>query len=420
MRNILLIARREYLEQVRGKAFRISTVLVPLSFVVILGILFLMNKQALGGKHLVIASNDAQLAADVLKQYDGGKDAGKNGPPDRMELLAPATDSDRAALVERVRNKQIDGFLWIDHEPGQEPTAVYDSLSSSELMLGDKLESALNRAILRERLNEHGIDAATANAVLKRINLDTRQISKDGREVQSNTFSSFFKGYFMAILLLMTTMLYGLNVARSIIQEKTSRIFEVMLSIAKPSDMLAGKLIGTGLVGLTQLAIWLTASMALAGSAFAAPLLTGKLSLHFSVLEVVLFALYFVLGYLFNAVLFAGLAASCETEQELQLYTPLAAVPAWVGFGMISVVTNNPNSALSVAGSLFPATSPIIMMLRMGGQMPPLWQIAASIALLGLSIWALLWFSARLYRVGILMYGKRATLPEMLRWLRYN
>jgi ABC-2 type transport system permease protein len=405
---------------VRGKAFRISTVLVPLAFVVIFGILFVMNKQALGGKHLVIASNDAQLAADVLKQYDGGKDVGANGPPDRMDLLAPATDSDRAALVERVHNKQIDGFLWIYHEPGQEPTAVYDSLSSSELMLGEKLESALNRAILRERLQERGIDAATANAVLKRINLDTHQISKDGREVQSNAFSSYFKGYLMAILLMMTTMIYGLNVARSIIQEKTSRIFEVMLSIAKPSDMLAGKLIGTGLVGLTQLAIWLTAGVVLGGSAFAAPLLTGKLALHFSILEAVLFALYFVLGYLLYAVLFAGLAASCETEQELQLYTPLAAVPAWVGFGMISVVTNNPNSALSVAGSLFPATSPIIMMLRLGGQTPPLWQIAASIVLLALSIWALLWFSARLYRVGILMYGKRATLPEMLRWLRYN
>jgi ABC-2 type transport system permease protein len=266
----------------------------------------------------------------------------------------------------------------------------------------------------------NGIDAAKADDLLKHIALDTRQIGKDGKESNNNAISSFFKGYLMGVLLLMTTLIYGLNVARSIIQEKTSRIFEVMLAIAKPSDMLAGKLIGTGLVGLTQLAIWIVVGSAIAGSAFAAPVLAGKLSLHLSVVEAVLFVLYFVLGYLFNSALFAGLAASCETEQELQMYTPLAAIPAWIGFGMITVVTNNPNSAWSVAASLFPATSPIVMMLRLGGQMPPLWQIGSSILLLALSVWGLLWFSSRLYRVGVLMYGKRATLPELLRWLRYS
>jgi ABC-2 type transport system permease protein len=134
----------------------------------------------------------------------------------------------------------------------------------------------------------------------------------------------------------------------------------------------------------------------------------------------VLFPLYFVLGYLLNASLFAGLAATCETEQELQMYTPLAALPVWLSFALIVLVVNNPDSWVSVAASLFPATSPIIMMLRMGSQMPPMWQFAASIAILILSIWATLWFSSRLYRVGILMYGKRATLPEIFRWLRYS
>lgn len=418
MHNILLIARREYLEQIRGKAFRLSTILVPLALIVFIGIMILVNRQTVGGKHLVIASPDAALAADVHAQLQNKKD--DESGADRVDVLAPATAYDRTALVEKVHDRQIDGFLWIEHEPGKEPRAVYDSLSSSELILGDRLESALNRAVLRQRLTVNGINAAKADALLKHIALDTRQIGKDGKESNSNAISSFFKGYLMGVLLLMTTLIYGLNVARSIIQEKTSRIFEVMLAIAKPSDMLAGKLIGTGLVGLTQLAIWIVVGSAIAGSAFAAPVLAGKLSLHFSVVEAVLFVLYFVLGYLFNSALFAGLAASCETEQELQMYTPLAAIPAWIGFGMITVVTNNPNSAWSVAASLFPATSPIVMMLRLGGQMPPLWQIGTSILLLALSVWGLLWFSSRLYRVGVLMYGKRATLPELLRWLRYS
>jgi ABC-2 type transport system permease protein len=419
MHNIVLIARREYLEQVRGKAFRISTVLVPLAFVVVIGVMVLMNRQAMGGKHVVIASPDAGLATAVRGQLTQGKeeDGEQNN---RFDLLAPAAEADRAALIERVHSKEIDGFLWVDHAPGKEPSAVYDSLSSSEMILGEKLEGALNRAVLRQRLTGNGIDAAKADALLKHIDLDTRQIGKDGTESKSNAIGSFFKGYLMGLMLMMTTMIYGLNVARSIIQDKTSRIFEVMLSIATPGDTLAGKLIGTGLVGLTQLAIWIAAGSAIAGSAFAAPVLAGKLSLHFSIFEAVLFVLYFVLGYLFYSVLFAGLAASCETEQELQMYTPLVAVPAWVGFGMITVVTNNPNSPWSIAASLFPATSPIVMMLRLGGQVPPLWQIGASILLLALSVWGLIWFSSRLYRVGVLMYGKRATLPELLRWLRYS
>jgi ABC-2 type transport system permease protein len=224
----------------------------------------------------------------------------------------------------------------------------------------------------------------------------------------------------MAILLSMTTMIYGLNVARSIIQEKTSRIFEVMLATAKPSDMLAGKLIGVGAVGLTQIAIWLVAGLAILASPFAAAILSGQFSIHFSWMEGILFPLYFLLGYLLYSSLFAGLAATCETEQELQMYMPLAAAPTWLSFALIFLIMNDSNSFWSVAASLFPPTAPIVMFLRMASEVPPTWQFAASIGLLILSIWGTLWISSRLYRVGILMYGKRATLPELLRWLRYS
>jgi len=245
-------------------------------------------------------------------------------------------------------------------------------------------------------------------------------VKKDGSVVKSNAEASFWKGYVMAILLSMTTMIYGMNVARSIIQEKTSRIFEVMLSIARPGDMLAGKLIGVGAVGLTQIAIWLITGAIILFSPFAAAMLTGDLAVHVSWTEAVLFPVYFLLGYLLYSSLFAGLAATCETEQELQMYMPLAAAPTWLSFSLILLVINDSNSFWSVAASFFPPTAPVIMFLRMASQIPPVWQFAVSIALLLLSIWAVLWVSTRLYRVGILMYGKRATLPELLRWLRYS
>jgi ABC-2 type transport system permease protein len=335
-------------------------------------------------------------------------------------VLAPAKAEDRAALVHQVSTKSIDGFLWVETAPGKAPTAVYESQSSGDFITDAKLEAALNRVMVRQRLTGSGIKAGDIDALLKDIDVETRQVDKEGKEVKSNAIGSFYKGYLMAILLTMSTMIYGLNVARSIIQEKTSRIFEVMLAIAKPGDMLAGKLIGAGAVGLTQILIWAVAGGVLAGSALAGPILSGTLSIHFSWVEAVVFPTYFVLGYLLNASMFAGLAATCETEQELQMYTPLAAVPVWLSFGLIVFIVNNPSSVLSIAASLFPFTAPIIMMLRMGSQMPPAWQFAASFLCMLLAIWATLWFSSRLYRVGILMYGKRATLPELFRWIRYS
>jgi ABC-2 type transport system permease protein len=224
----------------------------------------------------------------------------------------------------------------------------------------------------------------------------------------------------MALLLTMTTMIYGLSVARSIIQEKTSRVFEVMLATVKPSDMLAGKLIGGGAVGLTQIAIWLVTAAIILVSPIATAVMSGDFTVHFTWVECVLFPVYFLLGYLLFSSLFAGLAATCETEQELQMFMPLAAAPTWISFSMIVLIMNDSNSTWPVVASLFPPTAPIVMFLRMASQTPPAWQFAVSIGLMVVSIWGTLWVSSRLYRVGILMYGKRATLPELLRWLRYS
>ena len=414
MRNLLLVAKREYLEQIRGRAFKVATILVPLLFGIVISIMIMAGRGAASSKHILIASNDAGLANEIRAQL-----VEHNQNNSRIEVLAPAQPSDRAALANRVRTGGIDGFLWVDASSGQPPTAVYESQSSGDFITDEMLSTALNHALLRRRLTSSGIHPGDIDALLKDVNVDTVQINKKGNELKSNAMGSFFKGYVMGFLLSMTTMIYGMNVARSIIQEKTSRIFEVMLATAKPSDLLAGKLIGVGAVGLTQIGIWIVAAAALAGP-FAAHFLAGKLSIHFSWAEGFFFAVYFLLGYLLYASLFAGLAASCETEQELQMYTPMAALPIWLAFALIVVVVNNPDSMLSIAASLFPATAPIIMMLRMGSQIPPAWQFAASIAIMMLSIWGVLWVSSRLYRVGILMYGKRATLPELLRWLRYS
>ena len=414
MRNLLLVARREYLEQIRGRAFRVSTILVPLLFAIIIAIAYFSGRGSGVGKHIVIAAPSSVLANAVHDEMVKDKDA-----KTVVDVVAPATAADRADLLKKVQSKEVDGMLWIETEGGT-TKATYTSQSSGDIVIAGRLSGALNHALTMERMTARGMSQAEVDTLLKEVSIDTLQLDKQGKEVKSSGLGSYLKGYIMALLLSMTTMIYGMNVARSIIQEKTSRIFEVMLATAKPSDLLAGKLIGVGAVGLTQIAIWVVFGVAIGGSAIAGPLLSGQLAVHFSWIEGILFPIYFVLGYLLYASLFAGLAASCETEQELQMYTPLAALPIWLSFALIWLVINDPNSALSIAASLFPATAPIIMMLRMGSEMPPPWQFAVSIAIMIVSIWVVLWVSARLYRVGILMYGKRATLPELIRWLRYS
>ena len=415
MRNIILVARREYLEQIRGRAFRVSTILVPLLFAVIIGVAYLSGRGSGVGKHVIVAAPSVSLADSIRSQVANDKNARTI-----VDVVAPAAPADRPRLVEKVNAKVVDGLLWVDVAPSGTTKASYTSQSSGDIVVTGRLENALNHAIAMERMTARGMKPAEVDDLLKDVKVDTLQVGKEGKEVKSSGFGSYFKGYIMALLLSMTTMIYGMNVARSIIQEKTSRIFEVMLAITRPSDMLAGKLIGVGAVGLTQVAIWVVMGAVIAGYPAAVATLSGTLSIHLSWVEGILFPIYFVLGYLLYASLFAGLAASCETEQELQMYTPLAALPIWLSFSLIWLVINDPNSVWSVAASLFPPTAPIIMMLRLGSEVPPAWQFLASIGLMVVSIWIVLWVSSRLYRVGILMYGKRATLPELLRWLRYS
>jgi ABC-2 type transport system permease protein len=415
MRNIFLIARREYLEQVRGRAFRMTTIGLPAVFAFIVGIGYFSSLGIGANKHMAIAADNKVLADALRARLMSDKDAKAT-----VDVFAPATEHDRAALMGEVESRSIDGFLWIHSDGGVVPQASYYSQSSGDFITTAKLKGALDDALVDADLTSAGLKQADADAVVKGTSLATFQVKKDGSVVKSNAQSAFWKGYVMAILLSMTTMIYGMNVARSIIQEKTSRIFEVMLATAKPSDLLAGKLIGVGSVGLTQIVIWLVAGAAILAAPFTAALLSGEWAVHFSWVEAVLFPVYFVLGYLLYSSLFAGLAATCETEQELQMYMPLAAVPIWLSFSLILLIINDSNSFWSIAASFFPPTAPIIMFLRMASQIPPAWQFAVSIALMILSIWGVLWASSRLYRVGILMYGKRATLPELLRWLRYS
>lgn len=414
MHNMWLIARREYMEQIRGKTFKITTILIPVIFAFIVAVMVLPNMFLGSRKHIVVATQSPAFAARLKQQLESEKDAKMS-----VDMLAPAAPADRQTLHAEMDRKQIDGFLWVDLQGGGKPQVTYVSRSAGDFGTDDRLQTAVNHALVEQRLVNRGIPAKEVAPITGTVDIKT-MLYRQGKESPSSAISTLFFGEAMAVLLTFAIVMYGMNVGRSVIQEKTSRIFEVMLSTVKATDMLAGKLVGIGAVGMTQIAIWIVLGAVALSSALVGSWMTGFARPQVSVAEVVLLCIYFLLGYALYSAFFAGLAATCDTEQELQQYAPLAAVPVWLSFGMLPYMLGSPNSIWSILISMFPPCSPITMAFRFAAQFPPAWQIALSLALLAISILIVLWFSSRLYRVGILMYGKRATVPEMLRWLRYS
>jgi ABC-2 type transport system permease protein len=414
---MLLIAKREYLEQIRGRSFRISTVLVPAVLIGLMSVSAFTGRKLGTGRHIVIAADNPTLAADIRGNMLADKRAHET-----VDVVAPFTAQDRDNVLKRIQNKSLDGALIIEGSASAKPQAMYISESSGDFADTERLAEAVNDGILNLRLAQQGIAPDQVKSMLKTVPIQTQQLSGNGKIRKSQGVAPLYAAFLMTFLMTMPILLYGLDMARSIVEEKGSRIFEVMLAVARPDDMLTGKLLGVGAVGLTQIGIWIAAAVLLSGSALLGPVLRGDINLHFPLIEAVLFPIYFVLGFFLYSAFFSGLAATCETAQDLQMYIMLAVIPTWTAFAILPFLLSNPNSPWVAAASMFPPTAPLVMVPRLGMLAAPYpwWQVILSIALMLLSIWAVIWFASRLYRVGILMYGKRATLPELLRWLRYS
>jgi ABC-2 type transport system permease protein len=415
MHSALLVARREYVERVRSTAFRISTVLIPMILAGVLAVGVFSAKHLGGGGHLVIACNDVRLANGVRAELLQGRN-----PPSEVEVQSPATRRDIDSLIQRVDQKQVDAYVWVQTQAGvPRPSIIYATRSSTDLS-DDHIRDAVGNALLRERLQAHGLQPEEINDLLKDLSLQRVQV-KDGAAVESNGQKRFWAAYCMMFLLYFSVIFYGLNVGRSVVEEKTSRIFEVLLSSVKAESLMIGKLLGVGGAALTQLGIWFGLLLIYSSSRIAAQVgIYGFASLGIPAVQIVFFLLYFVLGFLFYSAISAGLGAAMSTEQEMNQFQMVITLPMIISFTLFSYVLANPSSPLSVGLSLFPPCAPLIMCLRMGIQMPPLWQPVLSVTLMVFSIYLIVWIASRIYRIGILMYGKRANLPEMIRWMRYS
>jgi len=417
LRNILYVAKREYLERVRSRVFRITTILVPVGVGALLFIGQTGNRKMAVIPNLAIVSNDPMLAAQVRAALLA--DA-KSSPP-TISVDAPETAESIAEIDRQVASHQIAGYLRLEIQPGHtQPDASWVSTNSVDFIRKAQMESAIRRGLMSQELLAHGVSPDRVHDLMKNVSLTTMSV-RNGVVAESNSERSFTGAYALIIVLYGAVLIYGINVARSVVEEKTSRIFEVLLSTVSPDDLMMGKLLGVGAAGLTQMAIWAALLAVAAGSRFAVAYgIHGLGSLGITASELIYFAIFFLLGFYLYSALGAALGSTVSGEQDVQQFSLIIISPLVVSVILLPYVMSNPASTTSVILSLIPPFTPIILYMRICAQTPPVWQIAAGIALLAATVWGMIWLAARIYRIGVLMYGKRATLPEIVRWLRYS
>ncbi len=416
-----IVARTEYGEGVRTKWFLWSTILGPL----LLGglVVFSIALQLRGsGKPVHVAMVDESvpsLGATVRAALEEPSPMGLS----RFVVETPAGDEARPeALAKRVESGAIDGWLTLPADVAESGHAAYVGSNASSTVDMARLAHKVEEAVVRARAQRLGLADGDVKKLLARVEVDARQAGAGGESASGA--ASFFVAYGAAISLYMAILLYGMAVMRAVIQEKTSRVMEVVVACTSPWDLMVGKVLGVGALGLTQLAIWIAAGGALAS--FRGPLAArfgvagaGAIAVPLpSAGGIAVIAIYFALGYTLYSSLFAALGAANNSEREAQ-QAQMPVMMLLVGaFMCFPVITAAPRAGAAVALTLVPFFSPILMPMRFLLAPMPAWQLGASLALLAVTIVGTLWAASRIYRVGILMYGKKPTLGEIVRWIR--
>lgn len=412
MYNVWLIAKREYLERIRTKSFLFFTIIFPLLMGGGIIVESITSVHAKTASHIAVVSHDQQLAIDLQTELQSNKDRTMV-----VDVISPPASDTRDVLNGELANKNLDGYLWITPatQANARPAFAYTPRSTGDHPTKNLISSALRTVLVRERLAHQGMVASDVNSLMQPVEVDSTQAGKN-----ADTTSTYIAIYVLFFLMYFVIMLYGMNVARSIIEEKTSRVFEVLLATIRPEEMMAGKMLGVGSVGLTQVFIWLIAAILLTSTSLVSSIAGGNVHVSLSAMQIIFFVVFFVLGFMLYASIAAALGAMTNSEQELQQLNMFLVMPLACCFFALGIIVSNPNSVLSTVLSFIPFMTPLIMYLRLSLTAVPPWQIALSIGLMLVTIYAILWVASRIYRVGILMYGKKPTLPEILRWLKYS
>jgi ABC-2 type transport system permease protein len=418
MGRSLPVARREFLERVRSKAFLIGTIVGPLLMAgLMIGPALIASKQKGRPSRIAVVDAGGELRSGVEAALAQAKD----GQDLRFLVQGGASggvEEARARLRQEVLDGRLDGYLLLPPDALQSSVAEYYGKSVTNRFDLRLMDRAVEEVLVGRRLQGEGLDPQRIKGLTRSLDLKTFRVSASGEKADRGI--TFIFSTVLMMLIYVSVLMWGQALMTGVIEEKTSRVVEMAVSAMSPWDLLFGKLIGVGAAGLTQLAVWvasLAAFAAFGGSMM--PAGEGQMP-EVTPLLLASFLIYFLLGYFLYGSMYAAIGASVNTVQEAQNLAFPAMMPVIASVVMFPVVLQSPDSTLSVALSLFPFATPILMFLRITVLTPPMWQIALSIVLTTLTIVGVTWVSARIYRVGILMYGKRPTFPEMLRWVRHS
>ena len=408
------IVRREYLERVRTKGFVIATLLGPLLMGAMMVVPALVASQ--GGKPLKLAVHDAGGTLRPLVEQ-ALRDERVDGKP-RFDVQAgPEGPAREAELKKAVLDGRLDGFLLLPADAVASASASYYGRNVSNLGERRTMERKVSDVLVSRRLTDAGLDPARVKDLTKELDLKTIRLSASGE--REDRGAAFFLSIILLMILYTSILMWGQLVMTSVIEEKSSRVVEVLASGLPPTQLLWGKLLGVGAAGLTQFLVWSVSLFAISLAA-AGPLVGSFKMPEVSPLVIGSFVLFFLLGFLFYASLYASIGAAVNTVQEAQNFVFPVIMPLIIGVVCFPVVLESPDGTFAVALSMIPFLSPLMMFLRIVVLTPPAWQIATSLVLLVLAIAGAIWVAARIYRIGILMYGKKPTFPELMKWVRHS
>lgn len=453
MSKISVIIQREYVSRVKKKSFIIMTLLAPVLMAAIFVVpALLMTNQDADFKKIAVIEKVPGTFRNVIKNT---KDA------EFVYIDSLKIDDIKTTFAER----GYYGVLYISPEVATIPDAV-QLISRKQPPIGllEHIESSLEKDIEKQKLLTYNID--NLDSILKGIqtsvNVQTLKMDELGNEMQTSTGISMALAYLLGFLMYMLTFIFGAQVMRGVIEEKTNRVVEVIISSVKPVELMIGKIIGIAMVGLTQFLIWiiLTAGIAtfVKSSVLPADMLNGvsqtiskdvmasdipgaettmqqsdaatTFSADFTKgftgfinqrwgLIIPAFIFYFITGYLLYASVFAAIGSAVDNETETQQFMLPVTIPIILALFVAMSIMNNPESSIAFWFSMIPLTSPIVMIARIPFDVPG-WQIAVSMGIMLVTIILFIWMAAKIYRTGILMYGKKASWKEMWKWLRFS
>lgn len=416
MNKVLLIIQREYLTRVRKKSFIVMIFVVPL-LILVMGFVI----------KLVADDSDKLSSLQTVNVIDkSGVFAHKFRDEANIKFNYALTDLKAAKVL--LKNSEGISILYIPANYRQQDSVQIFSKQKASIPLSSGIEKQMNELAFADDLLKHNIDPTLLASIKKtNISLNAIEISDKG-DKNANIGPNILVGIACAIFIYLSLFIYGGQVMRGVIEEKTNRIIEVVISSVKPFQLMLGKIIGVGLVGLTQFSAWIVLSIIstkIAGHSFSSP--GNPMSNALAVIQTIpfgyilgCFLFYFLSGYLLYAALFAAVGSAVDSETETQQFMFPITLPLLFTYILaVSVLFRAPDSPLAVWLSMIPFTAPVAMMVRIPFD-PPVWQIAISMCLMIIAFLFTTYVAARIYRVGVLMYGKKASFKEMAKWFFYK